>query len=502
MAATVRNGAAAMIDEDDTPPPPEDDNDRTVMMPLPVVPAAKPQAPAEVAAEPDAPPVEDPLPALDLPEVDEQDGAIVPPIEASADTDDEDDDPWGDLESLQETTDKGAPEPVIDEVPAPEEEPETIADPDIVEDVAPASPFEGKSDDGQPDPGASPSEGPPPAAPSAREEIPDDVSAFGYLSLLRVLERRAQGKPRIGRSRRTRDEIARMGQDPFLAFPDSDLSAVDVSKSPPVVRPRFLGFFGPFGALPLNTTEEVFRWTETGDRAFVEFTDIFATRFLQLFYRAWADTRSITQFDHADDDRFQKYLLTFAGLGTPAYRNQSPFPDTLRLGYSGLSTGRVKSPTRLRQMLEKLLKTDIRVEEMVPGWMEFEPDGLARLGMQGSTLGQDIHLGSRIQSIGEKIRLHIRTRTLDAYRRFLPGGPDHAHLEMMVLSYLGVAFEVDVAVWLPQSQVEPAKLGTSVQLGWMACVAPPGGSDALVQGTNYRLDLEHHADAGEEAQAA
>lgn len=480
-----------MIGDDDIPP--EEDNDRTVMMPLPVVSAPKAADFAEPAAveEPDDPPVEEDLvTAAELTE------------EEAAEATDDEDDPWGNLDTLEEDEGPTAPEPVIDEVPVPEEEPETIADPDIAEDIAPASPFEGSPDDHPAEQIAERSEGPPPASATASAENPDDVAAYGYLSLLRVLERGADGKPRIGRSRRTREEIARLGQDPFLAFPDSDLSAVDVSKSPPVVRPRFLGFFGPFGALPLNTTEEVFRWTETGDRAFVEFTDIFATRFLQLFYRAWADVRSITQFDHPDDDRFQKYLLSFAGLGTPAFRGQALFPDTLRLGYSGLSVGRVKSPTRLRQMLEKLLNTDIRVEEMVPGWMEFEPDGLARLGAQGSTLGQDIHLGSRIQSIGEKIRLHVRTRTLGAYRRFLPGGPDHAHLEMIVLGYLGVAFEVDVAVWLPQSQVEPAQLGTSAQLGWMACVAPPGGSDALVQGTNYRLDLEHHADAGEEAQAA
>lgn len=314
----------------------------------------------------------------------------------------------------------------------------------------------------------------------------------GFLALLRQLERAAPDRPRIGRAERTRDEAVALGQDPFLTFPDAELSEVLLDTQPPRVRPRVMGFYGPQGALPLTLTEEVLGWVETGDRAFVDFTDIFAARFIGLLFRAWSDARAISQFDHPDD-RFQKYLLSFAGLGTPAFRDQSDSVDTLRLRNIALFLGRVKSPVRLRQMLELHLKAEVSVEEMVPAWMEFEPDSLSRLGMQGSTLGQNIHLGSRVLSIGEKIRIHIRAASLQAYRRFLPGGPDHGQLRTVVQSYLGMAFEVDVALWLPQREVEPTALGRAGQLGWMACVAPPGEGDGFVKGTNFRLALAEAA---------
>lgn len=310
----------------------------------------------------------------------------------------------------------------------------------------------------------------------------------GFLALLRQLERAAPDRPRIGRAERTRDEVADLGQDPFLAFPDSELSRVDLDQTPPVVRPHVMGFYGPQGALPLTLTEEVLGWVEAGDRAFVDFTDIFATRYIGLLFRAWSDARPISQFDHPDD-RFQKYLLSFAGLGSPAFREQSDTIDTLRLRNIALFIGRVKSPVRLRQMLELHLKADVSIEEMVPAWMEFEPDSLSRLGMQGSTLGQNIHLGRRVLSIGEKIRIHVRASSLDVYRRFLPGGPDHQQLCTVVQSYLGLSFEIDVALWLPQREVEPTVMGKSGQLGWMACVAPPGDGDGFVKGTNFRLAL-------------
>lgn len=325
---------------------------------------------------------------------------------------------------------------------------------------------------------------------AAQKSGEEDLEKYGFLALMRALEQRSSNKPRIGRNSRTSQEIVRLGQDPFLAFPDADLSSVELSGNRPSVRPRFLGFFGPHGALPLNTTEEVLRWHQMGDAAFIEFTDIFATRFIQLFYRSWADAKAITQFDHASDDRFQKYLLSFLGLGTHAFQQQAGADDTLRLGYAGLGLGRIKSPVRLAQILQLHLATDVEIEELIPNWMAFEPDSLSRIGMQGSTLGQDIHLGSRVLSIGEKIRINVYTTTLEKYRRFLPGGADHLRLWVAVLGYLGLQFEVEVAVWLPQSEVAAANLGTTVQVGWMACVAPPEGGDAIVKGTTYRLALE------------
>lgn len=318
-----------------------------------------------------------------------------------------------------------------------------------------------------------------------------DYTQWGFLSLLRHLERRNNSKPRIGKSRRLRDEFVRLGQDPFLSFPKDDLSAVDLAKKPAIVRSRFLGFFGAFGALPLNTTEEVERWLSHGDRSYVDFTDIFATRFIQLFFRAWSDSRSITQYDHNGGDQFRQYLMGMSGIGTPSFWGRDSVNDINKMRMNPLAMGRVKSAVRLRQMLELHFGADIDIQEMVPTWMEFEPDSHSRVGMQGSTLGRDVHLGSRIQSIGEKILVHVRVDSLKSYKGFLPGGQENAHLRDIIFWYLGRVFEVDVAVWLPRSEVPAAQLGATVELGWMACVAPEvpeGAEKEFVRGTIYRLD--------------
>lgn len=317
------------------------------------------------------------------------------------------------------------------------------------------------------------------------------AQGVGLFALLRQLERHGADRPRIGRNTRLRDALVRLGQDPFLAFPASDLARLDDGARAPRVRAQFLGLFGAFGALPLNWTEEVRRWFDAGDESFVAFTDIFVARFQELFFRAWSDAQPITQFDHPDD-RFQTWLMALLGTGTPALRGRGTLSDTVRLRLAPLALGRVKSPVRLRQMLQLHFDGTARVsiEEMLPSWLEFEPDARSQLGLQCSLLGRDMHLGERVQALGQKIRIHLHLDANSAYDRFLPGGPDHADLRDIVFWYLGQRFEVETALWLPHPELRPAQLGRTGTLGWMACLAPEAGDDrrAPVRVTVFRLE--------------
>lgn len=322
---------------------------------------------------------------------------------------------------------------------------------------------------------------------------PGTLDGPGFLARLRRIEAAHPGKPRLGRHVRLRDETAHLGQDPHLAFPAQDFSATRTDATgTDVLRAQFLGFFGPQGALPLNTTEEVLRWFEKGDDSFVAFTDLFAARFLQLFFRAWSDAHPITQFDHPAD-RFQDYIAAVAGVGTPSFRQHDGLPDTSRLRLVSLFGGRVRSPVRLRQMVAVYLGADVAVEEHVPAWMEFDPGDVTRLGGQAASLGQQTYLGSRVQSVGEKIRLSIRARDLADYRRYLPGQPAYQRLADIVFWYLGKSYDVEVALSLPADAIPPAGLGKSAELGWMAALprhtAPAPGEYA--EAARFTLDPDY-----------
>ena len=311
-------------------------------------------------------------------------------------------------------------------------------------------------------------------APERRAALMARPADFGFFSLLREIERANPKLPRIGRNQTIKEEAVRLGQEPFQAFPDANVTQVQNRDGGKLrVRSAFLGYFGPQGALPLNTTAEVEQWYRFGDDAFVRLADIFTNRFQQLFFRAWSDARGICQFDHPTDDRFQVYVGAPVGGASMALRNRGKVPDIARLPLVGIAAARIKSPVRLRQILEKLCGVAITIEENIPVWLPFEPSDLSRLGSVGSSLGRDCRLGSRVQSVNEKIRVGVRTESLAEYQSFLPGAPNFIRLTELLFWYLGHEIEVDIAPSLPADQITGMVLGKGGALGWTGWMAPP-----------------------------
>jgi type VI secretion system protein ImpH len=309
---------------------------------------------------------------------------------------------------------------------------------------------------------------------------------FGFLALMRVLERGAELKPRVGESRRVREDVAHLGQDPFLTFPDSDLSDLDLTRATPKVRPRFLGMFGPQGPLPISMTRDALRWWRAGDSSFVRFVDVFVARFQQLFYRSWSDARPITQFDHPSGGRFPDQLRAFTGDAGTAFADRGLVDDVVRLRYTALQKGRIRTPVKLRQIISAHFDLSVRVEEFVSSWLDFAPEDLSRMGLSGMSLGQDVKLGSRTASTGEKIIIHLECANVEEYKRFLPGRRQHDELKDLVLGYLGNFFAVEIALWLPHPLVIPAQLGATAELGWMSALTAQE-DDEIYEGDMVQL---------------
>ncbi|WP_102224486.1 type VI secretion system baseplate subunit TssG [Acidimangrovimonas sediminis] len=315
---------------------------------------------------------------------------------------------------------------------------------------------------------------------SLRRQLEDDPWKFDFLALLWTLEKSAPDKPRIGQAEVLAQEIVSIGQDPYLAFPTANVTRFEqrTPEDRARLREQFLGFFGPQGALPLTTTIEAFRWASANDDSFARFADIFLDRFAQLFYRAWADARPIVQMARPDEDRFRAWVGSAAGLGTPALRDRDSLPDIAKLRFAGLLGSRVKSARRLQQVLRGLMGVDLEIRERVASWLEFEPQDLTRLGGAKAVLGQSSHLGSRVQSINDKISLTIRARTVEEYQEFLPGAPRFRQIVDLVTLYTGTLTDVDVVLKLPRVVRPAAQLGRVGQLGWTAWSAPDPEGEA------------------------
>ena len=189
-----------------------------------------------------------------------------------------------------------------------------------------------------------------------RGDLRDEPWSVDFFSALRELERSAREKPRIGDSAVCAEEVVNLGQDPFLEFPASNVSKYEEASGDPRLYSRFLGFFGPQGALPLNTTVDAYLWSNGRDPSFARFTDIFSNRFLQLFFRAWANSRPIAHHDRPHQDRFFRYVGTSAGIGADSLSDRDSIDDIGKLAYAGLVSFGIKSASRLRQLVRGIFQ--------------------------------------------------------------------------------------------------------------------------------------------------
>jgi type VI secretion system protein ImpH len=296
---------------------------------------------------------------------------------------------------------------------------------------------------------------------------------FDFYNVLRRLERSHRDRPRIGHSAARREEYAVFGQDPFMDFPASTLSRVDRDALGRLrIYVKFLGLLGPQGALPLATTEEAYGWSLARDDAFPRFLDIINHRFIQLFFRAWADARPVAQFDRPEADRFQAYIGSAIGIGSEIYRNLDSAPDAGKMAYAGLIGAATKSASRLRSFISGLFGIEVDVEEFVGLYLPLDPADLTLIGQQGSRLGLDTLIGGSVFSLQDKFRLRLHVKSLAEYESFLPNGRRCRELADAVFFYIGDQLDWDLELAIPAGAVPPMRLGRSGRLGWTSWMSP------------------------------
>lgn len=288
--------------------------------------------------------------------------------------------------------------------------------------------------------------------------------------------------PRIGKSRRLMEDIVRFGQDPTGEFATSTIErATRDADNGLILMERFLGMLGPQGALPSALNDEAIMRGLRGDDSLPRFLDVFNNRFIQLFFRAWADARPIVQHDRPDDDRFLAYLGSSIGIGGPIYQDLDGIDDRLKLLYAGLSSSKSKSAARLKALITGVFGVDVDIDQCVGTWLHLEPDDQLSIGGFGpggaGQLGMDTIVGSKIYSVSDKIRIRIFTQSLDEYRKFLPPtrtkpNPWTEKLFDLIDFYLGLEIEYEIELALPKRCASAVRMdglssATLGHIGWL-----------------------------------
>lgn len=317
-----------------------------------------------------------------------------------------------------------------------------------------------------------------------------EPSAYGFYHAARLIECAWPELPRLGTSRRLREDPVRFGQDPSLSFALATLAAMEIGpSSAPRLLVRFTGLIGPNGPLPLHLTEFARdRLRNHGDNTFIRFLDTFHHRVFTMFYRAWADAQPTVSLDRPGQDPFGDRLAALAGYGSPGVQHRDEVPEFSKRAHAGLLGNSVRSAEGLARIVGNFFRVPARVEQWQPHWMKLPPDSLSRIGLgqENAQLGRTAVLGSKVWDCQSRYRIVIGPIGLVQFQQFLPGGASLRRLRDWVLNYTGHELSCEVQLLLKRPEVPSIRLGQAGQLGWTSWLGKrppatyPNAADELV----------------------
>lgn len=327
--------------------------------------------------------------------------------------------------------------------------------------------------------------------------------AFDFYQVLRRFDALHRDLPRLGDGMRPAEEAIRLGQEPALTFAPANLSGfTQGAYGPPRLSCRFLGLFGPQGALPTHLTELAReRLRNHGDPSLTRFADLFHHRLLSAFYKAWRQAQPAASYDRPESDRFAMVLDSLTGV-LPG----DSLPAVAKRYFAGHLVGRTRPAGGLEALLSEYFGIPVELQAFHARWMTLPADQRSVLGSgngaggaggiggahcaNGNVLGHSLVLGKRVWDAQHHFLLRLGPMSMPQYVGLLPGADGARQLRDWVRLYTDRQFSWRARLVLRRENVPPLQLGRHCRLGWTSWLAPSRSSISTAAVDGYVLDAE------------
>jgi len=304
-----------------------------------------------------------------------------------------------------------------------------------------------------------------------------DPWEFAFFQAVRLLQRFASERARVGYFGVPAEEVARFGSNVSLSFPPAEIQSLEFDKQgQALLRTNFLGFLGANGVLPTPYTALAIERMLARDNTIRDFVDIFQHRMMSLFYRAWEKFAFTVPYERGDPDSVTPRLYDLVGMGTGALRGRQALPDPALIAYAGLFGQFPRSASALEQIISDYFDVPVEVETFAGTWRKLDPSSWSRLGdgnSRGEQLGAGTVLGDEVWDEQSLVRIRLGPLSLARYQQFLPVAGSRAIRELYALKRFFCGDEVDVEVQLVLKREEAPRVGLGTEgipprLGWIS----------------------------------
>jgi type VI secretion system ImpH/TssG family protein len=245
-----------------------------------------------------------------------------------------------------------------------------------------------------------------------------------FWGLVRKLENQNPENPRFGHAKNPAYENVRFGQVPYLYLPASDIAEITEGRKAGIdatIFTYFMGLLGVNGPMPLEFTSYVYQRSFSHfDHTWRRFLDIIHHRMHILYYRAFAQNEQSISFDRPENDPIRNIIKSLTGLPIDMKFGDA-LNEKLMLSFSHNFSFTSRNREGLEDVLRRLLKTNVKVNDFVVASYDIDPDNYAILGREKtSILGVNLQIGRKYFSSTHQFEIEI--------------GPVDYELFMMVFS--------------------------------------------------------------------
>jgi type VI secretion system protein ImpH len=309
---------------------------------------------------------------------------------------------------------------------------------------------------------------------------------FEFFQAVSLLERLLPDRAPVGGFDDPREEVVRFRTATSVAFPASEIQAIDEPRDgvgPSRMTVNFMGLTGPQGVLPLTYSLYLAERRRARDDPAKEFLGIFEHRILSLFYRAWERSHAAVAHGRGERDWLTRHLLNLIGLGTEGLQRQLAIPDEALLYYVGLLGVPTRPAAALEQLLHDYFGITATVHQFVGAWYPLERATQCELDDDAAStqLGLGAVAGDELWDIQSRVRVRLGPLTREQYERFLPGGSRHEQLRALTRFFGNDEIDFEIQLVLARDDVPACRLGDGdgLPLGWCTWIKTvPFGRDA------------------------
>lgn len=315
--------------------------------------------------------------------------------------------------------------------------------------------------------------------PSVIEELLAEPWRFNFYQLVRLLEMMEPESTSVGAGGHPTAEAVRFRSSFSLAFPPSDVMAIENPPTEPAqdafellikrasgeskiptVTVSMLGLGGAHGPLPHAMTEWVLERSQARDFALRDFLDIFDHRLVSLLYRVRRSCRLGTEWTSPDEHHFTRFLYGLMGMLTDGLQDRLKVPDRALLRYTGLLTKQPRDAAGLETLLTDHFQVRVVCHQLRGAMRPIEEEQWTKIGLSGQNqmLGGQALLGTTIWDQQAGIELEVGPLPWQRYLDFLPGKSGLTALVTMARYYVGPEFDLFVTLVLKPEDIPRSKL--------------------------------------------